>query len=139
MNFKPFGCPGVANRFDYDFVSFQGNSLPVSCDVAKESVLDLVPFARSRRIVTNLDHQTRLVGKTLKLQFPQPIAGTVAAATVRGDYQPFGFAVAFPAQLLPPTFDAGYRKLGGVVADADRHAGFVAVDVVNAVGHGFAF
>src|ERR1700684_4413324 len=100
MNFKPFCSRGVTNRCDYDFLGFQRDSLPVSCDVAKESVLDLVPFARSRRIVTNFYNQPRLVGKTLQLQFPQPIARAVAAAAVGRDHQSFGLLVAFSPQLM---------------------------------------
>src|SRR5207248_1707929 len=46
---------------------------------------------------------------------------------------------AFPPQFSPPTFDADYGKFGGVVADADGHCSFVAMNVVNAVGHSFAF
>jgi hypothetical protein len=47
MDFETFGCGCVSNRFDDDLVRFQWDALPVSRDVAKESMLNLVPLARA--------------------------------------------------------------------------------------------
>src|SRR6516165_10608433 len=77
-------CAGSrrSDQVDDDFQGFQGNTLPSAGDMAEDTMFDLVPFAGSRREMTNLDDHPRLVGESLKFELPQAVAGTVAAATI---------------------------------------------------------
>ena len=47
-----------ADKTHHDLVSFQRNALPITRDVAEQTMFDLVPLTRSWRIVTQLDLQT---------------------------------------------------------------------------------
>ena len=75
----------------------------------------------------------------LQLPFPQPIPGTIAAATVSGDYEPLSRRVAFSAKLLPPTINRCNSKLRCVRTDSDGHSCFIAMNVVNTIRHRLAF
>lgn len=52
-------------------------------DVTEEPMLDLVPFRRARRKVPHAG-QARAVREALQFDLPQPGAGTVAPARIRG-------------------------------------------------------
>ena len=104
-----------ADRLDHDLQRLQGNALPVPGDVAEQPMLNLVPFARAGRIVTDFDDQPRGIGDPLQLPSPEPGARTVAAAAVRGDQQASRSGKSFPVieleewtdddQSLPRLFD----------------------------------
>src|SRR5271163_1862471 len=119
VNFKPFRCCCVGNRFYNDLMSLKWFALPVARDVAKQAVLDLVPFAGAGRIVTDFDNQSCFVRQALQFQFPQPIPGTIATATVGCDYQPLSRPVAFSSKLLPPTINRRNCELRCVRTDSD--------------------
>ena len=114
------------------------NSPPVARDVTKQTMLDLVPFARTRRIVGQFQNHPRLISKPLKLPQPQPCARTVAAAAVRSDQHTAGGIVTLLAQPHPPATDRRDSELGGVVADSDRNTGFIVPDVIDAVRDGLS-
>ncbi len=56
---------------------------PIHRDVREHPMLDLVPLARTRRKVTDRDHQARPIGQTLQFPLPQPEARPVAPACSR--------------------------------------------------------
>ena len=85
MDFQSLDRSCRANQVDDHLMALQRYATPVPRDVAEQSMLDLVPLARSRWIVANLDDQTGLVGQPLQFMLPQPVAVAVAAATVSGD------------------------------------------------------
>ena len=58
---------------------------PIHRDVREQPMLDLVPLARTRRKVTDRDHQARPIGQTLQFPLPQPEARPVAPACIRRD------------------------------------------------------
>src|SRR6266446_4831658 len=102
--------------------------------MAKQPMLDLVPFAGSRWEVAYLDFQAKVVAQLLQFHFPQPIAATVAAATVGRDQQTRCLRMASLSQFVPPASNGRDRELGGVAADADAHPGLVVTQVVDSVG-----
>src|SRR3954447_1795205 len=71
MDFQALRRRCAADRLHDDLVRLQRYAPPVACDMAEEAMLDLVPLARSRRIMTDLDDQAGLVGKSLQLRFPK--------------------------------------------------------------------
>ena len=85
MNFKPFVGSRRAYKLDNHLVRLKRNATPVARDVTEQSVFDLIPFARARRIVAHLDDHSQFIRQRLQLEFPQSISVTVAASTVRCD------------------------------------------------------
>ena len=99
-------------------------------------MLDLVPLARTRRKVTDRDHQARPIGQTLQFPLPQPEARPVAPACIRRDQQRLGLSIRRATHVLPPTLDRPYREARGVVIDPDTHPAFVAMQIVDAIRNG---
>src|SRR5260370_9539197 len=79
MDFQSRFCGRRADRFNHDFQGLQRRPLPVPRNVAEHPMLDLVPLARSRRILADPDAQPRLAGPFLPLPFPPPSPRTVSA------------------------------------------------------------
>src|SRR6266446_9180080 len=75
---------------------------PIHRDVRKQPVLDLVPLAGPWREMTHRDGEARAGGELLQFPLPQPQAGAVAAAGVRGHQPRLGLATRCTAPLLPP-------------------------------------
>src|SRR5437870_503664 len=119
--------PFAGSRWEVAYLDFQAK-------VVAQLMLDLVPFAGSRWEVAYLDFQAKVVAQLLQFHFPQPIAATVAAATVGRDQQTRCLRMASLSQFVPPASNGRDRELGGVAADADAHPGFVATQVVDSVG-----
>lgn len=66
---------------------------PVHRDVREQAVLDLVPFARARREVTDGDGEPGAVGELLQLPLPEAELRAVAATGIGGDDQRRGVAI----------------------------------------------
>ena len=101
--------------------STSGGAAPIHRDVREQPMLDLVPLARTRRKVTDRDHQARPIGQTLQFPLPQPEARPVAPACIRRDQQRLGLSIRRATHVLPPTLDRPYREARGVVIDS-RHS-----------------
>src|SRR3954454_21381125 len=112
MHFQPLLGSRRANQAHDDFQGFERYSLPVAGDVAEEPVLDLVPLAGARWVVTDLDLEARLIGELLQCPTPQPRSWAVAAATVGGDQQAFRAPMALSPQPFPPAADRCHGELG---------------------------
>ena len=138
MHFQSGGGRRGADETDNDLQSFQRDTLPVASDVTKQTVLDLIPLTRSRRIMTDLDDQSGFVCKLLKFCQPQPCARTVAATTVGSNQQSSRGFVAFVSQSLPPAPNRGNCKFGGVVSDPDRDTRIVVPNIIHSVGNRLA-
>ena len=109
---------------------------PIHRDVREHPMLDLVPLARTRRKVTDRDHQARPIGQTRQFPLPQPEARPVAPACIRRDQQRLGLSIRRATHVLPPTLDRPYREARGVVIDPDTHPAFVAMQIVDAIRNG---
>src|SRR5260370_8833177 len=59
-------------------VARQRLAAPVLADPGKETMLDLVPFARARRQVADREGGTRFTGQLLSFPFPYPRPSTFA-------------------------------------------------------------
>ena len=80
-------CACRSDQLDHGFVTDKGLPLPVEADEGKHPVLDLVPLARPRRKVAHRDGEPGAIRQPLKFPFPEPEAGAVAPAGIRGDQQ----------------------------------------------------
>src|SRR5262245_30476844 len=95
-------------------------------------MLNLVPFARSRREMTNGNRELELVCQLLKLDLPEAHAVPVAATAVGRDHQTLGFGVALPPHRPPPP-DGVDGKGSRVVVGADTDPSDIGVDVVDPI------
>lgn len=108
--------------------------------MAKQAMLDLVPFARTGWKVADLDLHVQFVRRLLQFVFPEAVSRAVAAPTVGGDQQPADprVAVTLSPQSTPPLVDRGHRKLCRVLADADADPCRIAPQVIDSLGNGLA-
>ena len=124
-----------SDQLDDRAIASQWLASPVDRDERKKAVLDLVPLARAGWQVANRDGELELIGQLLKLDFPETHTMSVAAATVSGDHQTFGFGMTLPSHRPPPSADRVDGKGGGVVIRSDADPADVVVDVIHAVWH----
>src|SRR5205814_323168 len=100
-------------------------------------MLDLVPLARARRKVAHRDGKPGAIRQPLQFPFPEPEAGAVTPAGIRGDQQRLGVTVHGPSHDTPPTPDRLDREARRVVIDADAHPAFITLQIVDAVWNRF--
>ena len=97
-------------------------------------MLNFIPLAGSGREVTNRDGQPCLVCHFLQFNFPQPITGAIASATIRS-YQKMGcLRVSRTTHFSPPLPNSRYRKRGCVVIDTHTNPAVVPRQIINPVG-----
>jgi hypothetical protein len=79
VNFEAsFGaCAG--NQIDHNLQRLQRDAQPVSGEVTKLAMFDLVLFARAWREVTDFHNQSRRIGQPLQFQSPPRRTSAVAA------------------------------------------------------------
>jgi hypothetical protein len=75
------------DRLNNDLMAGQRPAPPVERDVREQSVLDFVPLACRRRIVTDGDSQPRFGCQGRQFALPHAVAVAVGAACVGGDQQ----------------------------------------------------
>ena len=98
---------GIRDQVHDRLVGAQRPTAPVDRDEREQTVLDLVPLARSGREVAHADSDVEFVGKPLQLILPDVRSIPVAAAPVGGDEDLARLRVSLRAGLLPPRFDRG--------------------------------
>jgi hypothetical protein len=135
---QSMSCPCGADQIHDDRQTFQRPSSPVPTDEGKQSVLDLVPLAGSRRKMTHRNRQTHLVSQSL--QFPLPQAGprSIASARIGCDQQGSRFWVGRPSHGSPPPSNALDRKGRRVMIDSNAHPALIAFEVIHAIGNGLS-
>src|ERR1019366_4708781 len=116
----------------------QGFGGPILSDEREQAMLDLVPFARSRREVMNLDRYVEFIGEFLQLAFPQTHARTIAAAAISGNEQTPCQRITNAAHVLPPTAYGLHGEGRRIIVDPDVHPARVGGKIINSIGHGAA-
>lgn len=66
-------------------MALQRHAAPIASDMTEQSMLNLVPLAGARWIVTHFNRQSCFVGQMLQFVFPKSIAMAVASTAVRRD------------------------------------------------------
>jgi hypothetical protein len=84
-------------------------------------MLDLVPLAGSRRVVTDGDWYLDLIRYLLQVELPGAQPVPVAATSIGTDEQSSRRWIALSAVQFPPSPDAFHRKLRRIVGDAHIH------------------
>ena len=72
----------MRNQFNDGLKRQERLPAPVDGNVRKQPVLDFVPFAGGRRKMTDGDGKAGLIGKSLQLLLPQPIANPIGTTAV---------------------------------------------------------
>lgn len=119
-------------------VGQQWNPPPVLADEREQPVFDFVPFAGSRRQMTDADGQPRVVGQFLQFPLPKAQPASVAATAVGGDEQRRGVRMDVATHASPPATDGRGGEGCRVMGDADTHPPGVAGQVVDSVRNGLA-
>src|SRR5450631_396922 len=127
-----------SNQLDHGHAIDERSPAPGLRDVAEQAVLDLVPLRRARRIVMNVEHETRLVGELLQFDLPQPDTRSIRAAAIGSDRQLAGFRVALAPHRVEPAADGGDGKLSRIACDPDAHPACIGANVVHAIRYDFA-
>jgi hypothetical protein len=73
---------GAGDQIDDGLMTHQGAASPVLCDETEQTMLNLVPFARAGRKVTDQEFQFQFVSQVLQRCLPQPRTMAVAAAAI---------------------------------------------------------
>ena len=97
-------------------------------------MLALVPLARSRREMTNVNREVQRIGETLKFGFPHVRAIAVAPICVGRDEEVARLQIALRADARPPRLDRDRREPRRVVIDADVDAALIGRDGIDAGG-----
>src|SRR5918994_3016264 len=93
---------GSGNHVDHRRPREEGPPAPVLGDKTKEPVLNLVPLARPRRKVADMDRHLHFIRKLLQANFPEPGATAIAPPAIGGNEQFPGLRVALLAHVSPP-------------------------------------
>src|SRR2546426_504267 len=139
--------PCIQNRLDGQSTLGRGSSdevhdgletderppLPVHADEGEEPMLDLVPLARSRRVVTDRNRHPHLIRELLEMKFPCSKATSVASTGIRADQNAPRRRIGLPSQHPPPTADALHCKVRRLVCDSNVHQSFVTGNIIRAV------
>jgi hypothetical protein len=128
----------VTDEIDDHLVADQRSASPVLRDMRKHAVLDLVPFAGSRREVAHRYSNPGLVGQSLQGDVPKTRASTIAATAIRQDEKFFGFRIRRRPHVPPPAMNRFGSELGRVVVGTDADPSAVAGHVIDPVGNRFA-
>src|SRR5208337_2378519 len=94
-------------------------------------MLDLVPFAGSRGIMTDRDIQPRLVGPPLQLHLPQANAVAIAAPAIRTHQYLLRLGIQGLPHLAPPAANALHRKARRVMRAAHRDPPQVVLGIID--------
>ena len=100
----------VSDEIDDDLMADQWLSTPVHADVTEHAMLNLIPFARAWREVTDGDMQPALVGEFLQSHFPQANPIAVTSSAVGSDHEFRGVGVAPSPHFVPPAANAFHSK-----------------------------
>ena len=91
IDFSSYGEPAsCGRRGDQIHDSLEAGkrcASPVHTDETEQAVLNLVPFAGTRREMGDGDRNPDLIAEVLELCFPEPDPAAVAAASIGGDDQ----------------------------------------------------
>src|SRR5437667_1442259 len=133
---SPSSRGGGADQVHHRLEAYQGFSFPVHTDEREHPVLDLVPLAGPRRIVTHHHFQSGFITEALQVELPGPVAISVAAPAVRADEHLPRARVVPTAKYAPPSSDTLHREFGRVVGHSHIHHPLVAIHIISSVRNG---
>src|SRR5213594_672649 len=126
----------VPNQINNSLKVDQWPTPPVEADEGKQPVLDLVPLAGSRGIVTYSDRSADFIRQPLEFDLPSTQTGSVAPTTVGADQEACRERICSSSVHSPPPANALDREFCSVVRNPNVHHGAIALDVVRSVRNG---
>ena len=100
-------------------------------------MLDLVPFAGSRRQMADRNREASLRGKPLQLQLPQPVARPIRTAAICNNEEVLTGWIQAAPNAAPPAPDTLHGKLRGLVINAHIDEATVVDHIVNPIRNRF--
>ncbi len=110
-----------ADEPDDGLIVGERSSPPIHRDKGKQAVLNLVPFAGSRRKMRNCDSQASLIRQLLEFGFPQTNSRAVTSSRVSSDKELFSAGISVLSHHGPPSPNALDRKSSCVMVNPDTH------------------
>ena len=86
LDFEPAARLGAADQIDNRLIVEQWLSSPIQTDKREESMVDLVPLAGARRVVTDRDRYPDLIRHLLQVELPCATSISVAPPSI-GAYE----------------------------------------------------
>src|SRR2546425_748918 len=121
----------LRNQFNHGLKRRERVAPPIERNGGKESVLDRIPFAGSRRQMADRNAQAALGGKLVQLHLPQPVASPIGSASISNDEQLFTGWIEFLSDVLPPAPDTFHCKFGGLMVDTHIDEALVVNKVIH--------
>ena len=128
----------MREQFQYDLKRDERFGSPVDGNEGKESMLNLVPLAGGRWLMSHRDREAFLVGKFLEFLLPKTISCPIRATPIRRDQQFVVIAIERFAKVSPPSSDTLHCKLSRIMIDAHVHKAMLVDQIIDAIGHRFA-
>lgn len=100
-------------------------------------MLDLIPFAGSRRQMADRNAQASLCGKPLQLHLPQPVANSIRTASISHNQELLTGRIQAAPNAAPPAPDTLHGKLRGLVINTHIDEAAVVDHIVNPIGNRF--
>ncbi len=113
-------------------------SSPILGNEAEHAGLDLIPLARTRRTVRDLEGQVEISGQPLEFGFPQAHPAAVTAAPGGCDIELRGLLVSGLSQLLPPGPNRRHGKFRRSVTDPHAPPPLIFGQVIDPVRNDLA-
>src|SRR6266568_5531356 len=124
----------MREQFKHDFKRGEWCGSPVDGDKRKESMLNLVPFAGSRRVMNNGDPQLFFIGQVLQLLLPQAVLHPIGPTPIGGDQYLLLLGIEGFATGVPPSSDALHGELSGLMIDADIDKAPLVDQIIDSIG-----
>src|SRR6266849_4621469 len=133
LNLQPGFGHGRSDQFDNDFMADQRAPSPIHADVRKQSMLDLVPFARPWGEMTDRDGEVGGIHERLEFNLPESNPIPIAATTVGTNQELVGVRVDRRAHGVPPASNTAHGETRRVVVDTDIDPSLILGHVIDAV------
>src|SRR5262245_28374361 len=130
-------CGCIRNQVHDDIMAHERLSAPVLSDMAKQPMLDLIPFAGPRRKMAYVQFQSDSVRQFLQGNLPQSASHSVASTTIGGDHQLSCARKPLHPHPHPPATNGLGSETRRVMVDANAHPTLVVRNVVDTIGDGF--
>ncbi len=122
----------------YRFITLKWLSGPVAADQVEHSMLDGIPFRRSRRIVGDSNSDPKFISELLQARFPLLTPIAIRASAISFNQQLRAANIHMASKLCPPGADRSDRKLCRVMRDTNRDIPLIAPDIIDAIRNGLA-
>src|SRR5208337_4393648 len=137
FDFKSSAGGRFANQPYNHLMADQWPAPPVHTDMRKESMLNFVPLASSRREVAYGGPQSRLRSQGLQFNLPQADAVSITSPTIRTNQQVRRVGIYCPAHPKPPASNTSHREARRVMVRTDVDPPHVLANIIHSIRNNF--